>query len=232
MVRCGTAAALLLCLTAKAWAAPADDDARAGEAKKLCAAGQVTDGVAILAELFARTGDVDYVYNQGRCYQQNNRPDESIARFREYLRRARGLSTQERSEVETFLKELEAERDANARRLAATAASTPRAESAREPAVVGGGATGPASRFGGPTVARASLLFGGALLIAGSVSWLVANGKYSSLEDDCNRHDCTQARYDSGTRSVRTWDTLAGAGLIGGAVGVLGGLALTVRGRF
>lgn len=210
--------ALLLSLTANAWAAPGDEASRSAEAKKLCAAGQVAPGVAILAELFASTGDQDYVYNQGRCYQQNNHPDEAIARFREYLRRATGITKDERAEVETFIKELEGEREANARRGAAAAATA-----SAPPRAVGAVAQ---PGFDRRSVGKASLVAGGALLVGGGLSWLIANGKYSSLKDDCNSHDCTLSRYNTGTRGVRTWDTVAGIALIGGAIGVLGGAGL------
>jgi hypothetical protein len=192
----------------------------------------VTDGVAILAELFASTGDLDYVYNQGRCYQQNNRPDEAIARFREYLRRARVLSKGDRDEVESFIKELEAERDANARRRAAPAPATPPAPvSSGEPAVAATAepaGSGASAGFDGRRVGQASLLAGGALLVGGGVSWLIANGQYSSLEEDCNKRGCTVSRYESGSRSVRTWDRITDVALVGGAIGVLGGLAAYV----
>jgi hypothetical protein len=53
---------------------------------------------------------VNYVYNQGRCYQQNGRVDQALNRFREYLRRATGASAEERHEVQGFIDELEQQR--------------------------------------------------------------------------------------------------------------------------
>jgi hypothetical protein len=61
----------------------------------------------LLAQLFAESGDFTFVYNQGRCYQQNGISDKAINRFREYLRRAPNLSAQDRREVEEFIAELE-----------------------------------------------------------------------------------------------------------------------------
>jgi hypothetical protein len=83
------------------------DDARRIEARAACAAGQVEKGIGILARLFAETGDYTWVYNQGRCYQQNGRAAEAINRFREYLRRAQGLSAEDTREVQGFIRELE-----------------------------------------------------------------------------------------------------------------------------
>lgn len=93
-----------------AYAPQADLERREAEAKKECAAGRWERGIEILAELYAGTGDVDYVFNQGRCYQQNNRPDEAIARFREFLRRADTKPPEARKEAEDFIAELEAEK--------------------------------------------------------------------------------------------------------------------------
>jgi hypothetical protein len=110
------AALLLVPLQARA-----EDESREVKAKRACAAGRVEEGVELLAGLYAETGDVNYVYNQGRCYQQNGRVDQALNRFREYLRRATGASTSERAEVQGFIDELERQR-------AATAATSPRAE--------------------------------------------------------------------------------------------------------
>lgn len=82
-------------------------DAREVRAKTACAAGRVDEGVELLAALFAETGDVNYVYNQGRCYQQNGVTDKAINRFKEYLRRATSLAAADRQEVELFITELE-----------------------------------------------------------------------------------------------------------------------------
>lgn len=90
-------------------ATAAQEDPRELEARAACAAGDVDKGIAILARLFAETGDYTWVYNQGRCYQQNGRAAPALNRFREYLRRGQNLAAEERSEVEGFIKELEAE---------------------------------------------------------------------------------------------------------------------------
>jgi hypothetical protein len=100
--------ATVLVSAARAQAQPADDP-REIEARAACAAGDAEKGVALLARLFAETGDYTWVYNQGRCYQQNGRAEEALNRFREYLRRAKDLSAEDRSEVEGFISELEGE---------------------------------------------------------------------------------------------------------------------------
>ena len=91
--------------------ARAAEDSPQVQAKRACAAGRVEQGVELLAALCAETGDINSVYNQGRCYQQNGRVDQALNRFREYLRRATSLSPSERSEVQGFIDELERQRE-------------------------------------------------------------------------------------------------------------------------
>jgi tetratricopeptide (TPR) repeat protein len=74
-------------------------------AKKACATGDFQKGVDVLADLFVATNDQTYVYNQGRCYQQSNRWEQAISRFREYLRKAQNLSDNDRNETERQIKD-------------------------------------------------------------------------------------------------------------------------------
>jgi hypothetical protein len=55
-------------------------------ARKACLSGDYTQGVSILADLFVETREPIYVFNQGRCFEQNLRYQEAIGRFEEYLR--------------------------------------------------------------------------------------------------------------------------------------------------
>jgi hypothetical protein len=92
-------------LVSPAWAAASTKDV-AREAKAACAAGDVDRGIRLLATLYADTNDINWVYNQGRCYQQNERPEEAIGRFEEYLRRSSTATAAERTEVEGFIADL------------------------------------------------------------------------------------------------------------------------------
>ena len=92
-----------LLLTSAAFAQA--QDPREIEARKACLVGQVDAGAAILAGLFAETGNPNFVYNQARCYEQNSRPDEAISRFREYLRVAGNLGAEEKTDVERHIAE-------------------------------------------------------------------------------------------------------------------------------
>ncbi len=106
-MHCGnrTLALLLFGVAVMGWTVPAaaagkNKLSREKAAKKSCAMGDVKKGIEILADLLVETNNSTYIYNQGRCYQQNRRCDEAVDRFREYLRKAVGISQREREDVE------------------------------------------------------------------------------------------------------------------------------------
>lgn len=77
--------------------------AKVKAAKKACATGDPEKGVDILGDLFVESNDITHVFNQGRCYQQNQRWTDAIGRFEEYLRKSPNLSPAERAEVDAHL---------------------------------------------------------------------------------------------------------------------------------
>lgn len=77
-------------------------------AKKACAMGDYQKGADILTDLFLATNEVTYIYNHARCYEQNAIWDRAIVRFREYLRKATGLSETDRADVDRHIRECEA----------------------------------------------------------------------------------------------------------------------------
>ena len=77
-------------------------------AKKACAAGDFRKGVEILAGLYVDTDDVTYIYNQGRCYEQNHQWVNATDRFREYLRKDESVSQKFKAEVEKHIADCEA----------------------------------------------------------------------------------------------------------------------------
>jgi len=78
-------------------------DAREKVARKACITGDFRKGVDILADLFIETPDYTYVFNQGRCFQQNHRWEEALDRFDEYLRKATGIPSDEVAEVQKYV---------------------------------------------------------------------------------------------------------------------------------
>ncbi len=83
-------------------------DPREAQARSECLAGRFQAGVDLLAQLFAETANANYIYNQGRCYEQNGKPDEAILHFREFLRNAKVLSAEEKAEVNGHIAECQA----------------------------------------------------------------------------------------------------------------------------
>jgi hypothetical protein len=55
-------------------------------ARKACLSGDYAKGIDILSDLFVETREPVYIFNQGRCLEQNQQYKDAIARFQEYLR--------------------------------------------------------------------------------------------------------------------------------------------------
>lgn len=94
-----------LLVTADAFAAKTAN--RDKQARKACLSGDYQKGVSILSDLYIESGDATYLYNQGRCYEQNVRYVEAAERFREYLRKAPKLTAAEQAEVEQHIADCE-----------------------------------------------------------------------------------------------------------------------------
>lgn len=78
------------------------------KARTACLSGDYANGVAILAELFVESEDPAYIYNQGRCFEQNARYEDAITRFQEYLRIGGGLPRRDREEARRHIRDCEA----------------------------------------------------------------------------------------------------------------------------
>jgi tetratricopeptide (TPR) repeat protein len=77
--------------------------AREMAAKKFCNVGEYQKGIEILGDLYVETNISTYLFNQGRCYQQNDQYEKAIARFREYLRKSPGISPAEKLPVDEHI---------------------------------------------------------------------------------------------------------------------------------
>jgi hypothetical protein len=190
--RPGPILAALLALSASSGGrlARADDalERRDREAKKACAAGAVDRGIALLAELYAETNDPNYVFNQGRCYQQNQVPEKALGRFREYRRVARNLSADERSDLEGYIRELEAE-------VARTKAAAPEQTGAPAGTIDAAGAA-PAGSERAQTrrVQRGVAYALGGLAVVGVGAGVALGLKVRSLEQKAEK-DAASAKY-------------------------------------
>ena len=82
----------------------ANQQAQEKAARKACLSGDYATGVAMLSDLFVETRLTTYIFNQGRCFEQNRRYEDAIARFQEYLRAGRDqLDNNDRAETEKHI---------------------------------------------------------------------------------------------------------------------------------
>jgi len=96
-----------LALAAVARPVVAEVDHREMKAREDFAAGRYQDALDIFVKLYAEKLHPNYLRNIGRCYQNLGDPDKAISSFREYLRKAKSVTPDERTEVEGYIKEME-----------------------------------------------------------------------------------------------------------------------------
>jgi hypothetical protein len=177
-----------LLLTARgAWADRTETKERT--ARTACLAGDYATGVALLSELFVATMDPTYIFNQGRCFEQNRRYEDAIARFQEYLRAGKRLVKGEKAEAQKHIadcKELLSSQPSQPPVVAPAPAPLPAAPVPLPPVVQQTNAR-PAneSGFGLRTTGIVTAAVGGAALVAG----VVLNLKVNSLADDLQKTD-------------------------------------------
>jgi hypothetical protein len=214
MNRLALAALVTLAWTSRASAA----DPRAEEARRACLAGHTQRGIELLAALYADTRDANYIYNQGRCFQQNGRPEEAISRFREYLRAADDLSAAEQADVRKQIADCE-QTAAEQQRRRTPAPPRPPAAPRPEPGDGGG------LRLAGLITAGAGV----AALGAGAVMNLRARSIEEQIETRFqNTGEYSRKTYESGHRA---W-TLALIGYATGAAALgAGALCYYLGGR-
>lgn len=83
-------------------------DVKERTARTACLSGDYTKGVQLLSELFVDTEEPAFIYNQGRCFEQNRKYEDAIARFQEYLRAAKKATKGERAEAQKHIDDCEA----------------------------------------------------------------------------------------------------------------------------
>ena len=195
------------------------------EARKACLTGDYRKGIAILSDLFIKSKVPNYLYNQGRCFEQNARYEEAILRFEEYLRVTKGSDSKERSEADEHIADCQA-------KLAKSAMVTPPPTPAPpivvqqpisaepKPAatvdqVQPGSSPGRGLRIAGIAV--------GALGLASLATGVVLNLKANSMADDLNK----PTGYDRGKVSQRSgYETGSWIGYGVGSACLIGGSIL------
>ena len=98
---------VVLALTATGPRAMAEVDGREMRAREAFAAGQYQEALDGFVKLYAEKLHPNYLRNIGRCYQNLGEPEKAISSFREYLRKAKSVGSDERKEVEGYIKEME-----------------------------------------------------------------------------------------------------------------------------
>jgi len=72
-------------------------------ARKACLSGDYAKGASILSDLFIDTKNPTYIFNQGRCFQQNHRYEDAISRFKEYLRVEKNISPEDKADTQKHI---------------------------------------------------------------------------------------------------------------------------------
>jgi len=214
-------------IVAASMPARAQQDPRELEAKKACLSNRPDRGIELLADLYAESNDPTYIYNQGRCYQQNGRGADALIRFREYLRKTPNLPASEKAEVERTISELENQQNEQQKK-AQTAAATP---APPQPTIV----VAPAPegrdekrllRVAGIVAASVGVVGIGVGVYMGYRTQQLSN----DVTSDAKKSMFSQSKYDDGQRAeILQW---VGYG-VGGVALVAGGvLYLVGTGRF
>jgi hypothetical protein len=178
-------------------------------ARKACLTGDTAKGVDLLADLFLDTRDLTYIFNQGRCLEQNQQYRPAIGRFREYLVKGSSLSAEAKADAEKHIAVCESYLDKEgatpspvpvpdlaAKPIPPPVAETPvvTAHPLAEPA-----ATRPGAGLRVAGISIASL--GGAALVTG----VVLNLKFNSMTGELEQHNNYTRSADATRKDYRTW---------------------------
>jgi hypothetical protein len=206
-------------------------------AKKACALGDYQKGTDILADLFVDTNDTTYIYNQGRCYQQNGIFEKAVLRFREYLRKVKNLSNSDRTETERQISDCEASLGK------AALVAPPPVSTSSSVAPIETQLTVPAPQTAAPAVSvkptptptessqGKDLRTAGIICAAGGLAAVGAGVglalKTQNISSDEQKHGATPAK-ESQRKSLETWGWI-GYGVGAAALGT--GAVLYIAGR-
>lgn len=175
-------------------------------ARKACLNGDYAKGTSILSDLFIQSGgNPIFVFNQARCFEQNRRYEDAVARFEEFLRTAEasraGLSQDDKSAAEKHIadckRHMEQESNKTSSPLAQASSTPAPAIAPSAPAnqsqptdsmpFVAQPASTPTSsnsRAGLRTAGIVTASVGGAALVAGILLNLHANSMASDMENN------------------------------------------------
>ena len=174
------------------------------EARKACLEGDYAKGVAVLSDLFLDSKSPVYIFNQGRCYEQSERYQEAIGRFREYLRLP---GSEEEALAQKHIAECEAlEAKKTPPFLAPVVQPVAQPTGARPVATVQpqSGAAQPQSTSSDAGLRTAGIVIAG-VGVAGVVTGLVLNLKANSLAKEIEPPKAFDASKESTRKSYETF---------------------------
>jgi hypothetical protein len=226
-----------LCLAAVPSQARAKDPPDT-EALKACTTGDVRRGVEILTDLYVRSNDTTYLFNQGRCYEQNHQWQSAIDRFREYLRKTPRLSKRLTADTEKHIEECkrflaeEERKTAPAPQVVVVAPSPQQVSPAATPAMTAPqpdpqpvataaiAATPTAARKDSGAAMRTTGIVVGSIGLASLATAVILNLKANQLASDVNDREDPSKR--SSQPSYRTGSLVCYG--VGGAAVLAGGV--------
>jgi hypothetical protein len=200
-------------------------------ARKACLTGDYATGVSILADLFVEHTSPVYVYNQGRCLEQNSRYKDAIARFEEFLRigETSPLDPADRTSAEKHIEDCKAKlaEETKSQVVAPQPVAQPVSQPEVNPPIVEKLAAEPQ-----PPKSERGLVVGGIVTggvgVAAVVAGVVFNLKANSLADEMqNTIDAYTASKNS---SQQSYKTLAWVGYGVGAACIVAGAVLIAVG--
>jgi tetratricopeptide (TPR) repeat protein len=228
-------------------------EAKKKAAKTACLAGDYAKGTALLAEIYVETNNPIYIFNQGRCFQQNGRYEDAVLRFREYQRKhadaGGGHDAEAEKQIADCLSLLEIQKSREAEEKAAAAAANRTANApvapAQPPPFAGtpaaaqpaAPATGPAGPTAGAPAEGASWPMQKKLGFAavglgvlgvgvGVTGFFLGRGYLNTARDlGCTDQLCTGKAKDEYNKA-QTAITVSNVGGIAGAVLLAGGIVL------
>jgi hypothetical protein len=231
-------------LASPALAKPANRQAMEKAARKACLTGDYRKGVDILADLFIETKDETYIFNQGRCFQQNHRWEDALDRFNEYQRKATNLSPSDQGEVEKYIADCKAQIQQSQPQVPAAATPPPAAVASPAPVTPPEGAaaastsaplaSGPSATLTTPAAEasrpgsglRTAGIVVGAVGVAGIITGVVMALKTQSNVDNMYSNGYSPSA-ESSRKSYETWGWV-GYGV--GAAGIVAGTTMYLLG--
>lgn len=198
----------------------ASRDGKERQAREACLSGDYQKGVSILSRLFVLTENPVHIFNQGRCFEQNRRYEDALARFQEFLRVAKNLNPMAREKTNQHIAECRAILDEQASLRSPSPPPPPVAAVPPQPPTVAPTETpapspapasvsvatqpareyAPSSGSGLRTAGVITTAVGGAALVAG----LLLNLKVNSMSNELEQKDKYSESQDSSRKTYKT----------------------------